>query len=371
LEKKFLNIVAYDVPHPPDYGGMVDIYYKVKALSELGVRINLHCFINRNKKYAEELYDFCENIYYYRREGVLSSLSFTPHIVNSRRSANLLFNLLQNDHPILFEGIHSCYFLNAPELKNRIKIVRIQDIEPDYYFNLYKNSKNFFYRLFYKLESIRLKKYEKILAHANVMIPLNEKHKEYYEKLFPEKKIVILAPFSAYTSVEIQEGKGSYALFHSNLTEADNKKAAIFIIKEVIKDTKVPFIIAGKDPDTELKHLCKERKVKIIANPSNERLDDLIRNAQVNVLISFMPCGSKIKIYPALYHGRHCLVNSNMIRGSVLSEVCHISDSGQSLMNRLLYLMQQPFTKEEVKQREVVLSEISSQKKATIIYELF
>jgi hypothetical protein len=366
LKNKFLNIIAYDVPYPPDYGGVIDIYYKVKALADLGVRINLHCFVNRNTSYADELYEICEHVYYYKRESFVTSFSIIPHIVNSRSSENLLFNLLQNDHPILFEGIHSCYYLDAPELSERKKMVRIQDVEPVYYYNLYKNSNRFFHKQYFHLESIRLRKYEKILGHADTLITLNIKDKQYYENLFPGKEIINLPPFSAFSTVDIKEGLGGYALFHSNLTETDNKKAAIFLIKEVVRDTKVPFIIAGKNPDRELKHLCKGKKVKILANPSDEKLDELIRNAQVNILVSFMPCGSKIKIYPALYHGRHCLVNSNMVRGSSFSDLCHVSDSEEVLRNTLLYLMQQPFTTEEIEKRKKVLEGISSEKKAKI-----
>jgi hypothetical protein len=301
----------------------------------------------------------------------MSSFYMLPHIVNSRSSENLLFNLLQNDHPILFEGIHTCYYLDAPALSERKKMVRIQDVEPEYYYNLYKNSNHFFHRQYFHLESIRLRKFEKILEYADTLITLNIKDQQYYQNLFPEMEIINLPPFSAFSTVDIKEGMGGYALFHSNLTETDNKKAAIFLINEVVRDTKVPFIIAGKNPDSELKHLCKDKKVKILANPSDEKLDELIRNAQVNILVSFMPCGSKIKIYPALYHGRHCLVNSNMVRGSSFADLCHVSDSEDVLRNWLLYLMQEPFTKEEIDERKKVLEEISSEKKAAILYQLF
>ncbi len=371
LETKHLNIVAYDVPHPPDYGGVVDIYYKVKALSELGVRINLHCFMTRNKEYSEKLYELCDHVYYYKRETFLSGLSTIPQIVNCRRSDNLLFNLLQNDYPVLFEGIHSCYFLDAPELSDRKKLVRIQDIESEYYFNLHKLSHNFFDKMAYKIESMRLKKYEKVFEHADTLITLNVKHKEYYQKLFPEKEIINIEPFSAYSVVDIQEGRGSYALYHSNLTETDNKEAAIFLINEVIKDSKIPFIVAGKGPDSELKHLCKDRKVKILANPSDEKLDELIRNAQVNILVSFISSGSKMKIYPVLYHGRHCLVNSNMVQGFSYTEVCHVSDSIKVLQNELHALMQQPFTNDDILKREKILGKGSSEKKALALSKLF
>ena len=44
LAEKHLHIVCLDVPYPVDYGGVFDLFYKIKALSEAGVKIHLHCF---------------------------------------------------------------------------------------------------------------------------------------------------------------------------------------------------------------------------------------------------------------------------------------------------------------------------------------
>ena len=41
---KTLHVVALNIPWPANYGGVIDIYYKVKALHECGVKIILHCF---------------------------------------------------------------------------------------------------------------------------------------------------------------------------------------------------------------------------------------------------------------------------------------------------------------------------------------
>ena len=41
---KHLHIIALNIPFPPNYGGVIDIYYKIKALHQLGVKIILHCF---------------------------------------------------------------------------------------------------------------------------------------------------------------------------------------------------------------------------------------------------------------------------------------------------------------------------------------
>ena len=42
--KNKLHIISLDIPFPANYGGVIDIFYKLKSLSNLGVEIILHCF---------------------------------------------------------------------------------------------------------------------------------------------------------------------------------------------------------------------------------------------------------------------------------------------------------------------------------------
>ena len=44
MKEQELHIVSFDVPFPPNYGGAVDVFYKIRALHKLGVKIHLHCF---------------------------------------------------------------------------------------------------------------------------------------------------------------------------------------------------------------------------------------------------------------------------------------------------------------------------------------
>ena len=42
--ERYLNIIAFNIPWPANYGGIIDVYYKIKALHQCGVKIILHCF---------------------------------------------------------------------------------------------------------------------------------------------------------------------------------------------------------------------------------------------------------------------------------------------------------------------------------------
>ena len=39
-----LHVVSFQVPFPPDYGGLIDVYYKLKALKEAGCSVVLHTY---------------------------------------------------------------------------------------------------------------------------------------------------------------------------------------------------------------------------------------------------------------------------------------------------------------------------------------
>jgi hypothetical protein len=65
-EKK-LHIVCHDVPWPADYGGVVDLFYKLKALHAEGVKIILHCFLYGERSRQDELNKYCEEVHYYKR----------------------------------------------------------------------------------------------------------------------------------------------------------------------------------------------------------------------------------------------------------------------------------------------------------------
>src|SRR5258707_923057 len=97
-----LHIVALDVPWPVNYGGVVDLFYKLKALHQLGVKIHLHCFTQSGREPQDELNKYCVSVHYYLRKKNISSFSlYLPFIVKSRKNEELITNLNKDDHPVL------------------------------------------------------------------------------------------------------------------------------------------------------------------------------------------------------------------------------------------------------------------------------
>lgn len=138
LPERHIHIISFDVPYPPNYGGVIDVFFKIRALHAKGIKVHLHSF-QYGREQAKVLNKYCFSVNYYARN-VAKSLLFMkqPYIVISRNSENLIEELLKDDHPILFEGIHTCNFLNDERIADRIKIVRTHNIEHDYYIPIWQ-----------------------------------------------------------------------------------------------------------------------------------------------------------------------------------------------------------------------------------------
>ncbi|MFM7900589.1 MAG: glycosyltransferase family 1 protein, partial [Bacteroidota bacterium] len=148
-----IHVVSFDVPYPPTYGGVIDVYYKIKALHAKGVKVHLHCF-QYGREESTHLESLCEEVKYYPRNVSRAQL-FTklPYIVISRNSEKLIQELANDNYPILFEGLHTCGMLDDPRLDGRFKMVRTHNVESDYYRSLAKVERNVFKRYYFHNEA--------------------------------------------------------------------------------------------------------------------------------------------------------------------------------------------------------------------------
>jgi hypothetical protein len=359
--EKHLHIVSFDIPYPPNYGGVIDVYYKLVALSRAGVKVHLHCF-EYHRGRAPELEQLCHIVHYYPRTGGFpDTLRFEPYIVVSRRATCMLENLLADSHPILFEGLHSCYFLSDPRLKNRLKVYRESNIEHHYYYHLFKAEKKIVPKLFYLAESIKLRWFQKVLHHADLMLTVSKEDNLYLQRRFPQKKILFLPSFHKNESVTSLPGKGSFNLFHGQLSVPENSRAAEFLIREIMEKGMTPLVIAGLNPPDHLVALAATKSnVQVIANPGEEEMSRLIREAHIHLMISFQATGLKLKLLNALFSGRFCLVSPQMVHGTDLSDLCNIARTPEEFRSRIRELKDTVFTPEMIRERAERLERIHS-----------
>lgn len=355
---KLLHIVSFNVPWPANYGGVVDVFHRIRTLAQMGVRVHLHTF-TYGRPGAKELLQYCERVDYYRRDmSPLRMLARDPFIVASRHNKQLLIDLRQDDAPVLLEGLHCCSLLD--QLEGRPVLVRAHNVEHDYYDCLAQSEPNPLRRLYLKSEARKLRRYEPVMKKATAVLAVTESDKAHFEAIGCDD--VLLMP-SSHPCDEVlsNPGMGSYALYHADLSVPDNHRAAMYLIDNVFSDNSVPVVIAGRDPLPDLAEVVgRHPNIRLVANPDDEAMHQLLADAQVNVLVTNQPTGLKLKLLNALYAGRHCLVNGNMVAGTSLGEVCHVADNPQKQREKLGQLMQQPFGADDLSRRKQLLGNLYS-----------
>lgn len=363
-EKK-LHIVCHDVPWPADYGGVVDLFYKLKALHAEGIKIILHCFLYGQRSKQDELNKYCEEVHYYKRLTGWKGFSLTkPYIVQSRANPLLLENLLKDDHPVLLEGVHCTAFLSGLKKQNKKVFLRLHNVEALYYSHLFKYEKNIFRKLYYQNESIFLAKYEKWLPDSLPIFGVSKNDINYYREFFGKENVKYLPIFIPDKEIKSKEGMGEYCLYHGNLAVIENEKAALWLLKKVFSKINIPFIIAGRNPSKRLhRKVAKYNNAKLVVSPEDDELKDLIENAQIHVLPSLNKTGVKLKLINALYNGRHCVVNDAAVGGSGLDATCHIGVNEKAIASIIMQLYRQPFSEEEIALRKKLLPDIFNNEK--------
>jgi hypothetical protein len=358
---KTLNIITLNIPYPPDYGGMIDSYHRIRLLNEAGVGIFLHSFCY-GRAHSPELESLCRSVKYYRRDDAFPK-QFTPvpYIVSTRISAEMVKNLAENDHPILFDGIHTTGIITHPVLVNRKKIVRMHNIEHEYYTTLARNEKNYLSRIYYKVESARLRRYEKVLSHADHILSVSPSDNDYFNRNYHNS---ILIPSShPFDKNETLPGSGDYIVFHGDLSVNENSEIAQFLATEVFPHIECRCVIAGKNPPELLKKVVnKNNNTELIANPAIGEMTRLIKEAHINILPVKRMNGLKLKLLFALFSGRHLIINQEMAKGLEPAGQFHIADSSREMISIISQLMKQPFTGEMILEREKFLSKYFNNK---------
>lgn len=366
-----IQLVAFNIPYPADYGGVIDIFYKVKALSECGATVFLHCF-EYDRPQVAELEKYCAKVYYYpRKKGIRFQFSMKPYIVITRANEQLIHNLALKKFPVLFEGLHTCLYLDHPLLSGHIRLVRTHNVEHDYYLNLSKAETNPFKKAYFRLEACKLKSFEKILRNATQLLCISPNDNYSFGRKFGHSQFIpAFHPFNKITSIK---GKGKYILFHGNLSVSENIQAVEYLIRHVFSKISQSVVIAGKNPpDRLIRKISRLANVQLIADPETDEMESLIRNAHICLLPTFQDTGLKLKLLASLFSGRFCIVNAAMIHKTGLEHLCQLADTPEEIIRQINELFTRDFTSGEIEKRKLILEDaFSNHRNALKIIRLF
>lgn len=326
----------------------------------MGVEVTLHCYAY-GRPQASMLQRYCKKVYYYRRDmSFVNMLSRKPFIVASRESKALLARLQEDRCPVLLEGLHCCSFLGR--LGGRRVFVRMHNVEHDYYNSLAVAETNPFKRAYFRMDARKLQRFEPVILKADAVFAVTSSDADHFRTLGCRN--VHVMPIS-HTCDEVmsKKGQGSYALYHADLSVAENIDAVKYLASNIFTKTRHRFVVAGRNPAQAVRDLvAKAGNVELVANPDDKTMQQLVADAQVNILYTNQATGLKIKLINSLYAGRHCLVNSKMVAGTRLGELCTVADSPEAMRSALDNLMAQPFEERDIEKRVPLLETFYSNK---------
>lgn len=337
----------------------------------MGQKIWLHCFYS-DRKEAKILETLCEKVFYYpRKTGISSFPIFTPYMAYSRRNSNLVAILNQDNAPILFEGLHTCYSL--PFIKNRKnrKIgIRMHNVEWEYYALLAAAEPHFGLKIYYKWESFLLKKFESVIKLADTVYTISPNDTLYFSQ--KHKHVHYLSAAHLFENVEIMEGKGNFCLYHGNLAVAENHQAALFLVEKVYPHIHIPLCIAGANPRKELiGKISQYPHIQLVENPDDAQMNRLIKEAHIHILPTFQATGIKLKLLNALYNGRFVIVNPEMVENTGVENLCIVCGNVDKFQKAIKKAFALPFLAKDIAERKQQLHNLFSPEKQGEILELF
>jgi hypothetical protein len=355
---RHLHIICATVPWPADNSIAIDIFYKIEALYQAGIKIHLHYFHTKPDCHPTELNKYCESIHSYQLCKLKNGLPDKNCDVYNKMGA-----ILNTDnYPVLFEGLNSTGILQQIINPERKIIVRMHNDECRHSDQLKKISESFFGKIRLKSHSSAIKKYEDDLPHDCLYAFSNADNAIYSKEDHGLVNAEYLPVFSPFKNVTGKTGVGNFCLYHGDLSDPCNEKAVLWLLSKVFKDIQTPLVIAGKNPGRQISkqaelysHTC------LIVNPSDSEMEDLISKAHINVLPSFTYKKPELKLIHALLSGRHCVVNDTAIAGTNFEAACHVGKTASALKSIIVQLYHRPFEEEEIELRKKIFQDINKE----------
>jgi len=356
MQNKAIHIISFDNPYPPIYGGVIDVYYKIKALHEIGMEIYLHCFVAKIPNEFPELEAITKKVFFYKAsKNPLLLFSRIPFSVICRNDKKLLQNLEEVVAPILFEGLKTAYLVHKNQLQNHTKILRLHNIEQYYFKGISKSETSFFYKILFYLESKKYEHFDKIIHKFDKVMALSHFENEYANRKFGNS--VYVPVFHGNEMNNRLSSFGKYALYHGDLRTSDNKRAVAFLIKVFKKIPDYSLLIASScGADFVKRKKASASNISFVSIKNEDHLDDLLENAHINVMLSFQQSGTKLKLINSLYKSRFCIINKNMVDDEMVRKCCEMAETETEFIAAVNRLRSQPYL--DFEKRKSVLAPI-------------
>ncbi len=358
MKDKTLHLVSFDQPYPPNYGGIIDVFFKLKALHEAGCKIHFHCF-TFNPQVHEELERYAEKVYYYKiNQSPLYIFNRVPLSIASRNGRQLASNIARVKAPILFESLKTIDALRFVEPASHSIFIRLHNIEKNYFKGIAKSEKNVFKRFLFHLEAIKYKHVEQKLNTFDKVFTLSKFESRYVNKR--AKNACFIPVFHGNSLVKELSKFGDFALYHGDLRASDNRKVVSYLI-ELFRGLPYPLRIASSThQDWVTKQIKEAENIQFVQLTDFNHLLQLFKQAHINISWSFQQSGTKLKVINALFNSRFSIINTNIVDDPIINKLCISVNTEQQLKEAILLYKDMPY--EHVTDRAEVLEYYLSDK---------
>lgn len=335
MQKKRLHIISFDNPFPPNYGGVVEVFYKIKALHAIGIEIYLHCFVDEIPTEYKALKEVAKEVFFYKKnKNPLLFFSSLPLSVRVRDNKKLIENITKINAPILFEGHKTTYWVSKKQLAGFDKYIRLHNLEDLYFSGLASSENSLLKKILYHFEAKKYVKYNSVLSSFIKVFSLSKFENEVTNDQF--KNSIYIPVFHGNENVNELSGTGKYALYHGDLRASDNKKSVEFLI-DIFKDIKdLDLIIASSSGEQFVTSKIKNiHNISFVKIQDFEHLKELFTDAQINFSISFQKSGTKLKLLNALFNSRFSIINENIIDDEKITSLCEIASTRDEFISKI------------------------------------
>lgn len=323
--------ISHKVPYPPNKGEKIRALNIIKYLSQCH-KIFLYslCDNKDDLRYVEQLKNYCHSVNLYRVSPFLSFLRalaylFTKYPLTlgyffSYRMKKDIKEILKNE-PIdaIFAFCSSSAQYDSEAKTNAKKIIDFIDVDSDKWRD-YANTVKFPLSLIYALEARRLRMWEKEINQLyDFSLVSTEKEKKRLEIIDSTGRdkihVVKYGVDFDYSQLEEKRHFSQSLIFTGQMDYLPNVDAVIFFYTKILPLIKkqipaIIFYIAGREPLTKIKTLCKEAIIT-----GSEDVRTYLRKASVFVAPMRICHGIQSKVLEAMAFGLPVVATSKVLNG--------------------------------------------------------
>ncbi|MED5593611.1 glycosyltransferase [Janthinobacterium sp. P210006] len=339
-KNKSVLLICFDIPFPDNYGGVIDVWKRIVHLKKMGFTVHVISFYLSEKRlqaFNESEEGKLVDRHFPIKSKLMPSwkwitypLSMAIRFFSEKDARNLGSQLYSHYDYVIVE--HTKLLLSFFTMLQKFKIsfgkkyLRMHNCEAEYYLSMAQAEKGIIRKLFYRIESLKYRHYEKkMLANQFVdeILFISDRDKEIIGPVDLPTSVLPILTDHAY-SLSTYENKINTLLFVGNLDLSDNieavKRLYAYLADWLALNSDVKLVIAGKKVESDMNPFSdfSLENVELFFNISNDFKENLMNQAKVFCSFSMNPAGVKLKTLEGASFGLPILANNNAVNGSGL-----------------------------------------------------